>query len=219
MEFPNSHLMDPSSYDATLDGLCTDIPVRVHRNAELADRGALRAQKDWQRVAGPLSQGHAGVIGPEHNFVASCMPEILPDRLELVAYIVEITFLIDDLIDAAESPLLAAAPYMADFLYAYDAVWKKSADADTSSCSPAAGIIVGFGKAMVAVDAERARDAFEWLKKWTRLVLSRPGAAGGDREARDFDEYLEYRRLNVSSQYVPVPTYTLPCLFFCVVGA
>ncbi|KAK4034307.1 isoprenoid synthase domain-containing protein [Parachaetomium inaequale] len=196
MEFPNSHLVDPSSYDATLDGLCADIPLRVHRNAELADRGALRAQKDWQRVTGSLPPGHAGVIGPEHNFVSTCMPEILPDRLELVAYIVELAFLADDVIDMAESPAAAAAPYMPDFLAAYEAV-RGNGDPNSPSFSPRTKIVVDFGRAMVAVDSERAQEAFRWVKKWTSLLLSRPGR---ERDIRDFDDYLEYRRINVSSQ-------------------
>lgn len=54
MEYANSHLLDPSTYDPALDGFYANIPVRVHAHAELADRGALRAQRDWQRLFGSL---------------------------------------------------------------------------------------------------------------------------------------------------------------------
>lgn len=145
-------------------------------------------------------------MGPEHNFVSVCLPETLPDRLELVAYIMEMAFLIDDMIDSAESPVAAAVPYMADLLHAYKVVMAAAegvddddADADSSSCSPAARIAIGFGREMVSVDCEGAKQAFEWLGKWARLMLSR---SGGEKEFGNFDEYLKYRRLNVTSQYV-----------------
>ncbi|KAK4151149.1 isoprenoid synthase domain-containing protein [Chaetomidium leptoderma] len=196
MEYPNSHLTAASGHDIT--DLCGDIPVRVHRNAELADRGALRAQKDWQRLFGSLPPGYAGTMGPEHHFVSTCMPETLPDRLELVAYIVEITFLIDDMVDAAESPMAAAAPYMADFLHAYHVVMADGhVDDGRVSCSPSARMAVDFGRAMLAVDAEGAKNAFRWLEKWVRLMLRR---SGDNKAFGNLEEYLEYRRVNISSQ-------------------
>jgi fusicocca-2,10(14)-diene synthase/ophiobolin F synthase len=199
MEYPNSRLVDPSSYDTTLDGLCTNIPVRVHRNAELADRGAFRAQKDWQRFFGSLPPRYAGNPGPEYNSVSTCFPEMLPDRLELVAYIMETYFLIDDVMDAAESLMAAATPFMADFLQAYNVVMAGGEAADLS-CSPAASIMTGFAKEMVDIDAERAKEAFRWFEKWVKLMLSHPS---GEKGFQNLDEYLEYRCVNFTSQYVP----------------
>lgn len=197
MEYPNSRLVDPSLYDTNLDGLCTNIPVRVHRNAELADRGAFRAQKDWQRLFGSLPPRYAGNPGPEHNFVSTCFPEMLSDRLELVAYILETSFLVDDVMDAAESPMAAAAPFMADLLQAHN-VMAGGETADLS-CTPAASIMTGFVKEMVVIDAERAKEAFRWLEKWVKLMLSH---SCGEKGFQNLDEYLEYRRVNFTSQYV-----------------
>jgi fusicocca-2,10(14)-diene synthase/ophiobolin F synthase len=202
MEHPHSLLVDPSTYDTTMDGLCTpNMPLRVHRNASLADRGALRAQRDWQRAIGALPAGYSGTMGPEHNFVSTCMPDILPSRLELVAYAVEMTFIIDDMIDAAEgdnsSIAVVAAPYLVDLLTAQDVI-KKGGQGE--ECSPAAGLIARFGKAMYEVDYERAEDVFRWLRKMMTVLLSR-GSDGRD-AIRDFEEYLEYRWINVGSQYV-----------------
>jgi fusicocca-2,10(14)-diene synthase/ophiobolin F synthase len=196
MEHPNSLLVDPSTYDTTMDGLCTNMPLRVHRNASLADRGALRAQRDWQRFFGSLPPGYSGAMGPEYNFVATCMPEILPERLELVAYVIEVAFLLDDMIDAAESPIAVAAPYFVDLLTAHDVIKKGG---DISSYSPTIRIVAGLGKAMYDVDPERAEDAFRWIRKMLTTLLSRPSDG---QNIRDFDEYLEYRRINIGSQYV-----------------
>lgn len=213
MEFPNSRLIDPSHYDT--DDLFEGIPLRVHRRADLADRGALRAQKDWKHLfGGALPPGYAGAMGPEHNFVSSCLPETLPDRLELVAYVCEMAFLLDDLVDhAAESPRDAAAPFMADLLQARELIatgrWLDGGDDDDAvSGSPVVKAAVDVVKAMVAVDAKRAQTALQWLLKWADRFMSRPTPA----ECRDFDDYLEYRWLDVSSQYVRVPSAAcVPC--------
>lgn len=207
MEHPNSLLVDPSTYDTTMDGLCTNMPLHVHRNASLADRGALRAQRDWQRFFGPLPLGYSGVMGPEHNFVSTCMPEILPGRLELVAYIMEVMCMMDDMVDAAESPTAAAAPCFADLMTAHDVIKKGG---DISSCSPAVGIMARFGKAMYDVDPGLAEDTFRRLSKTITTLLSRPSDG---QNIRDFDEYLKYRCINFGSQYVTALSPTSWFLF------
>ncbi len=125
-----------------------DIPLRVHQQVELADRGALRAQRDWERAVGPLPR-YAGIMSRDYNFVATCLPEGLPDRIELSAYVTETAFLLDDAIDAAESPLAAAAPFMADLFQARLEL-KKPLDTDISGCTPVVKLVVGMGRAMLA---------------------------------------------------------------------
>ncbi|KAK4101104.1 terpenoid synthase [Parathielavia hyrcaniae] len=196
MEYPNSRLVDRSSYDTNLDGLCTDIPVRVHHSPELADRGAFRAQKDWERAFGSLPPRYAGNPGPDYNFVSTCFPEILPNRLELVAYVMETAFLVDDMMDAADSPMAAAAPFMADVLQAYNATMAGGEAADMSY-SPAASIMTGFAREMVAIDAEQAKETFRWLGKWVKSMLSH---SCGEKKFQNLDEYLEYRRVNYTTE-------------------
>jgi hypothetical protein len=58
----------------------------------------------------------------------------------------------------------------------------------------------GIFKEMLAVDAKGAKETLGWLRKWGNLMLSQ---LGGQRQPRDFDEYLEYRRVDVCSEYVP----------------
>ncbi|EAQ85668.1 hypothetical protein CHGG_06921 [Chaetomium globosum CBS 148.51] len=203
MDHPNSHLVDPSTYDTNLDGLATNLPLRISHSAALIDRGAFRAQKDWQHVVVgttaatvPLPPGYVGTAGPEYGFLAVCVPDTLPDRAELVGYIVEMVFLLDDLVEAAESPAAAAAPYLADLLSAKDAL-EKGGDCVGVGGGRVARTFVGVGRAMLAIDPACARDAFRWLEVSVRAMLVR---LGGSRELRDLDEYLDYRRVNVASQ-------------------
>ncbi|KAK3307854.1 isoprenoid synthase domain-containing protein [Chaetomium strumarium] len=201
MEFPNSRLIETSEYPAYMDGLSTFIPVRVHRDASLADRGALRAQKDWQRVLGPLPPGFSGTMGPAFNFVAVTMPETLPDRFELVGYIVEMMFLINDRIDmAAESSLTElAAPHLADVLHARELVMNGGGGEvdDVSSCSPATKLMASVGREMFAVDPEAAVHAVRWLEKWVKLMMGMGRAKAG--HPKSLDEYLEGRLVDVTS--------------------
>jgi fusicocca-2,10(14)-diene synthase/ophiobolin F synthase len=186
-----------------MDGLCEDIPLRVHRTPSIADRGAFRAQRDWQHLFGSLpdtSTSYAGIMGPEHNFVATCMPEALPDRLELVAYVTEIVFLMDDMIDSADSGAAVASRYLGDFLQAYNAVM-AGGEVEGGSGSPVVKILVDVARAMLEVDAEGAKAALAWLRKWSALMLSTPDAG---KECRDLDEYLKYRRVNIASEYVHI---------------
>lgn len=189
-----SRLIDPSVYSVAAEGLPGDIPLRVHRQVELADRGALRAQRDWERAVGPLPR-YAGIMSRDYNFVATCLPEGLPDRIELSAYVTETAFLLDDAIDAAESPLAAAAPFMADLFQARLEL-KKPLDTDISGCTPVVKLVVGMGRAMLATDTVMARHAFQWVKKWATQFMSHPDDS---RACLNFEEYLEYRRVNVSA--------------------
>jgi len=81
-------------------------------------------------------------------------------------------------------------------LQAYSVVM-AGGDMDGVSCSPLAKVVIDFGKAMVAIDPVRAKEVFRWGKKWARLMLSR---SGDGKDCRDFDEYLEYRRVDVCAQ-------------------
>lgn len=195
MEYSNSAPADPATYPADMDGLCSGIPVRVHRNPELADRGALRAQKEWARLFGSLPSGFSGIMGPQHNLVATVFPEIFPDRLELFAYIAEMMFLVDDAMDRADVPSAVAAPFLADFLQAGRLATEDAGRTGPSS-SPVRELLADVSKAMVAIDPVPAADALRWLEQWAGLVTNQPA----HREFRDFEEYLEYRRITVSSQ-------------------
>jgi hypothetical protein len=102
MEFRYSHLIDPSSYDT--QGLCDGIPLRCHRNADIEEVGTIRLRSDWQKYVGPLPLStHGGNLGPVYSLTAVTIPECLPNRLEIVSYIMEFAFLHDDLVDTSST--------------------------------------------------------------------------------------------------------------------
>jgi fusicocca-2,10(14)-diene synthase/ophiobolin F synthase len=198
MEYPNSVLVDPSTYPADMDGLCSGIPVRVSRHPELAVRGALRAQKEWKQAFGSLPPGFVGGTGPKHNLITVCWPETLPDRLEIVAFVTEIAFLVDDVMDSAADPLAIIGPFMADFLQAWQMVMGGAALPVLAASHSAVGqMVASFARDLVAVDAERAKDFFRWVERWATLSLTQHAQK---KEVRNFDEYLEHRRVNIASE-------------------
>lgn len=87
-----STIVDPSTYDDL--GLCSSLPLRVHKFAHLADKGARRAQEDWKRMVGPI-KNFTGCLSPRFNGIAVAVPECIPERLEIVTYANEFAFLHD----------------------------------------------------------------------------------------------------------------------------
>lgn len=92
MEFKYSREVDLSDYET--DGLDEDIPLRIHKNQYLEERGALRAQKDWTQHVCNVD-GYKGGLGDPFTFVSVTVPECHPDRLELISYANEFAFLYD----------------------------------------------------------------------------------------------------------------------------
>ncbi len=92
MEFKFSDLIDPSTYET--ESICNNIPLRKHKESFKEHSGALRAQKDWIKLVGPLND-YKGGLGSEYSFIQVTVPECLPDRLEILAYANEFAFLYD----------------------------------------------------------------------------------------------------------------------------
>ncbi|KAL2257251.1 hypothetical protein VTK26DRAFT_424 [Humicola hyalothermophila] len=194
MEYRYSTLIHPTLYDT--DGLFEGIPVRVHRNTELDNRGALRAQKDWKRLFGSLPAGFVGSLGPEYNLTSSWLPETLPNRIELVAYLSELVFLLDDLIESAESPASVFASALPDMLQAFRAVMEGGGiDGLSVSSSPIGRLIMDSTKAMLAVDPEQTRTAYRHLERWVQAFP----AQGSKKDFCNLDDYLEYRSVNMAA--------------------
>jgi hypothetical protein len=99
MEFRFSDIVDPSTYNSSL---CPGVSVRLHRHTELEEKGICKAQQDWQQHVGPLDF-YRCTMG-QWNYISCTLPECLPDRLELVSYANEISFMHDDAIDTANKP-------------------------------------------------------------------------------------------------------------------
>ena len=93
MEYQYSDVLDPSSYET--HGLDLGIPLRVHNDTDASEiRGAQRVQNDWTKLVKPV-QGYKGGIGERFSFIGACVPECLPERIEIISYSNEFAFLYD----------------------------------------------------------------------------------------------------------------------------
>ncbi|EJP66250.1 fusicoccadiene synthase [Beauveria bassiana ARSEF 2860] len=180
MEYHYSHLIDSSSYDS--EGLSDGIPLRVHRNQDLEEMGAIRLHNDWRKFVGPLPTNMGGSIGPIYSFTAVTMPECRPERLELVSYMVELAFLNDDALDTTEVP--------EDFALTSEMVYRRNEVIDKAMVKdhkPGKGqILANFAKEIMSIDPVRTSDVMKYLKRDLRVPKN-------GIKFKDFDDFLEYR--------------------------
>ncbi|KAI1413293.1 geranylgeranyl pyrophosphate synthase [Hypoxylon sp. FL1857] len=190
MEYRYSHLIDPSSYDT--QGLCEGIPLRYHRNYDMEEIGIIRLREDWQKFVGPLpSSSSGGSLGPVYNFTAATAPECLPDRLEIVSYVMEFGFLHDDLVDTAkvDEGLVINDKLMEDVnggIHGGTVGNEKSGESR---------IMHGIIEEMMAIDPYRTK---EFMKYWKSDL----GVPRDRTHFKDFDDYLEFRVVDSASYFV-----------------
>lgn len=199
VSYPNSRIIDPPTYGTATNSPCANFSFPVHQNASPADRGALRAQKDWQCLFGSLPLSFSGNMRSKHNLVSVCMADISSERLDIVAYFVEVALILDDVINTDGSLMAVGAPYLTEVLTACDVI-ERGGDMDHFTCSPTAKLMFDIGKSMIDIDSERAKDAFRWIERYSHTMLSH---LSGNSPTRAFEEYLKYKRTNFASQYVP----------------
>ncbi|KAF2970090.1 hypothetical protein GQX73_g3439 [Xylaria multiplex] len=182
MGYQYSHLIDPRSYDS--QGLCDGIPLRVHRNADLAEAGIIRLRNDWRRYVGPLPlNSFGGGMGPVYNFPSVAIPECHPNRLEIVSYITEFGFLHDDIVDKPKA--------------------NEGAALDTKSGRER--IRSNIVNEIMSIDPLRAK---EFIAIWTKGF-----GVGQDRtHFIDFDDYLHYRVVGRGSFFMTSLTIFGMCL-------
>ena len=66
----------------------------MHEAPDKETVGAIRAQRDWARLVGPVGL-YKGGLGAPYSFMRVTVPECLPDRLEIISYANEFAFLYD----------------------------------------------------------------------------------------------------------------------------
>jgi hypothetical protein len=93
MEYQYSTIVDPEIYNN--EGLSNGISVRKHVFTHLEDRGAIRAQRNWARLVGPMDGRFKETLAPEWSFMTVSVPECLPERLEIISYANEFAFMHD----------------------------------------------------------------------------------------------------------------------------
>jgi hypothetical protein len=94
--------LNPADYEGE-DYFCQFTP-RIHKDALLADKGSWQCQVDFLEAEGEehgVKQGKdsyaIGCINTRvGNFAALCGCEGIPDRLELISYMLEYTCIYDD---------------------------------------------------------------------------------------------------------------------------
>ncbi|KAI0517898.1 fusicoccadiene synthase [Xylaria bambusicola] len=178
MEYQYSHVIDPRSYDNL--GLCDGIPLRVHRNADLEEAGTIRLRDDWRKYVGPLPGTNGGNIGPVYSFTSVTIPECLPDRLEVVSYVMELGFLHDDLTDTSKVDELAQIE-------------------GSPLCSGEGRIIQDVVEELIAIDPFRAKELVkDALNYWKRSLGSRQHRI----HFANFEDYLEYRVTDCGSLFL-----------------
>lgn len=92
MEFKYSTLRSELEYEN--HGLCEGIPLRVHKDVHIENAAIVRSQKDWNKLVGPIT-GYKGGFCKEFSFVSGCIPEGLPERLDIISYANEFAFIYD----------------------------------------------------------------------------------------------------------------------------
>ena len=81
-----SYPLDLSQYDT--HGLCTKYSLRKHKYESEANAGCQEARQDWIQNVGPVNQ-FGGCNPLNGNFTAVVLPLCKPERLRLLAYILE----------------------------------------------------------------------------------------------------------------------------------
>ena len=81
-----SYIVPISQYDT--HGLCSDYTLRRHKYEAKANAGCLEARSDWIKYIGPIVQ-FGGCNPINGNFSAVVLPLCKPERLRLIAYVLE----------------------------------------------------------------------------------------------------------------------------------
>lgn len=81
-----SNLVDLSQFDT--EGFCRSYTLRRHVFEHLANAGCQEARVDWAKYIAPVDK-FGGCNPINGNFTALVLPFCRPERLHLVAYILE----------------------------------------------------------------------------------------------------------------------------------
>jgi hypothetical protein len=81
-----AEVLDLSQFDT--QGFSRDYPILRHRFEALANLGCHEARTDWIQYVGPVAE-FGGCNTLNGNFTALVLPMCKPERLQLVAYILE----------------------------------------------------------------------------------------------------------------------------------
>ncbi|KAJ5065742.1 isoprenoid synthase domain-containing protein [Bipolaris maydis] len=175
-----------SNYDT--DSLCRNYSLRRHRWEAEANAGSHKARLDWIKYVGPTEQ-FGGCNPINGNFSALALPLTKPERMRLVAYVLEYIFLYDSVIELEKPDVDDQHDH---FDHPERQEWKGT--------DPTLGRAQIQGKIMnelTSVDqacAERVRRTF---KEAIALILREKGKQYGS-----LDEYLDFRLIDAGTSVI-----------------
>ncbi|CAN9134015.1 unnamed protein product [Alternaria alternata] len=91
-----SYLVSLSHYDT--HSLCSDYTLRRHKYKSEANAGCYEARQDWIKYVGPIEE-FGGCNPINGNFSAVVLPLTKPERLRMIAYVLEYALLYDNMIE------------------------------------------------------------------------------------------------------------------------
>jgi hypothetical protein len=125
---PSQTLPDETSFVIPLSnyntyGLCQNYTLRRHKWEAEANAGCYEARRDWIKYIGP-SKEFGGCNPVNGNFTATVMPLTRPERLGLIAYVIECTNYSQPYIYNTELawPILHQLAYYISDAFLYDTV-------------------------------------------------------------------------------------------------
>lgn len=182
MEFHYSSALHPSTYDS--HHLCDGIQPRLHNDHEVEDLAIIRAHEDWRGNVAPIGM-FRGCLDPKHSFVSLCMPECLPERLDIVSYANEFGFLHDDVFENAEKTKGEEA--LNEMIEGFQTEC-FTASANQAKSSGKRLLQSKMVLKMLSIDRERALTA---IQMWTKFLEM--GGGGGETQFNKLADYIEYR--------------------------
>ncbi|KAL8958737.1 MAG: hypothetical protein Q9193_004261 [Seirophora villosa] len=179
MEFQYSTLVNPSTVVAS--GCFTTLPVRFHRDEKLAIRGSKQMEVDWQLAFGKPAFS-PGCQNPRGHLAATSLPESLPDRIAISAYIMDYMLHHDDIADLQISTAKEEHSALSEVL-------KPRTDADVESATTRKERFQAeMLKELSAIDEIGAKSL---VRVWKQYAII--SAEGMDMKFPTMREYLPYR--------------------------
>ncbi|KAJ4018779.1 hypothetical protein NW752_005907 [Fusarium irregulare] len=164
-----SELVDISRFDT--QGLCAEYQLRRHKFEDLADAGCHQARSDWIKYVGPVNE-FGGCNHINGNFSAVVLPLCKPDRLELVAYVLEYAFLHDSVLEAEDTSPEAAKQAKAGIRHIHEKIMGRLLQTD----EVCAKRIEKVWKEMIATTMRDKRVDFQSIEDYLEFRMVDTGA-------------------------------------------
>ncbi|KAJ7673919.1 isoprenoid synthase domain-containing protein [Mycena polygramma] len=210
LSFRFSTPLPPADFRAS--GTLTLLPIRTHSLKEVASRANTDLKAEWTAAFGKPPSGAAG--GSPHGHVAvATLPECLPERMYMCAYIMDYMIWHDDLADADRDANSGADKSKSTAMLArrtLSADMKGGTDTASTSPSPHASDTLEHRMIhrLLAIDQP---GALALLHEWERYATY--SAKSFDKDYPTLDEYIRHRFYDAGIPlYYAVSAFATACL-------